>query len=298
MTMLYRLHSDEHILLRQGFAEWLQVLGYSSSSVVSLPRLLVEFLHYQEAHGKYGLAQLTATDATAFIEHQQTRIGIRTGRAFSAAHINKYIQALHLFSNYIRQTGKSPVGFTVELLESDSPTPAWLTRQEIRRLYAAAGEDVLGLRDKAMLSVFYGCGLRLQEGASLELSDIGHDRKLLYVRRGKGYKERYVPMAEKSYQDIQVYIEQARPELLQRPCAALFLDANKGRPIHKQSLYLRIKALVRKAGITKDVGTHSLRHSIATHLLQSGMKLERIKEFLGHAALDSTQIYTHLINEP
>ena len=118
MTMLYRLHSDEHILLRQGFGEWLQVLGYSSSSVVSLPRLLVEFLHYQEAHGKYGLAQLTATDATAFIEHQQTRIGIRTGRAFSAAHINKYIQALHLFSNYIRQTGKSPVGFTVELLES------------------------------------------------------------------------------------------------------------------------------------------------------------------------------------
>jgi len=107
-----------------------------------------------------------------------------------------------------------------------------------------------------------------------------------------------VPMAEKSYQDIQVYIEQARPELLQRPCATLFLDANKGRPIHKQSLYLRIKALVRKAGITRDVGTHSLRHSIATHLLQSGMRLERIKEFLGHAALDSTQIYTHLINEP
>jgi integrase/recombinase XerD len=85
---------------------------------------------------------------------------------------------------------------------------------------------------------------------------------------------------------------------LQRPCAVLFLDANKGRPIHKQSLYLRIKALVRKAGITKEVGTHTLRHSIATHLLQSGMKLERIKEFLGHAALDSTQIYTHLINEP
>jgi site-specific recombinase XerD len=298
MNHLYVLHSDEHKLLRQGFAEWLSVLGYAPMSVTYMPRHLQEFLHHQEAHGKYGLAQLTAGDATTFIEHQQTRIGIRTGRAFSAAHINKYIQVLHLFSNYIRQTGKSPIGFAVELLESDSPTPTWLTRAEIRRLYGAAGEDVLGLRDKAMLSVFYGCGLRLQEGACLELSDILHDRKLLYVRRGKGYKERYVPMAEKSYQDIQGYIEQARPELLQRPCAALFLDANKGRPIHKQSLYLRIKALVRKASITKEVGTHTLRHSIATHLLQSGMKLERIKEFLGHAALDSTQIYTHLINEP
>jgi site-specific recombinase XerD len=298
MNHHYLLHSDEHQLLRQGFAEWLQVLGYAPMSVTYMPRHLQEFLHYQEARGKYSLRELTATDATTFIEYQQTRIGIRTGRAFSAAHINKYIQVLHLFSSYIRQSGKSPVGFTVELLEPDSPTPTWLTRVEIRRLYAVTGENVLGLRDKAMLSVFYGCGLRLQEGACLELNDISHDRKMLYVRRGKGYKERYVPMAEQPYQDIQYYIEQARPELLQHPCPALFLDANKGRPIHKQSLYLRIKALVRKAGIPKEVGTHTLRHSIATHLLQSGMKLERIKEFLGHAALDSTQIYTHLINEP
>jgi integrase/recombinase XerD len=298
MNSLYSLHSDEHKLLRQGFGEWLAVLGYAPMSVTYLPRHLQEFLHYQEACGKCSLGQLTARDATAFIAHQQTRIGLRTGRGFSASHINKYIQVLHLFSRYIRQSGKSGIGFTLELLEGVCSIPTWLTRAEILRLYAVTGEDVLGIRDRAMLSVFYGCGLRLQEGASLECSDILHDRRLLYVRRGKGYKERYVPIAEKSYQDIQVYIEQARSELLQRPCAALFIDVNKGRPIHKQSLYLRIKGLVRKAGIQKPVGMHTLRHSIATHLLQSGMKLERIKDFLGHAALDSTQIYTHLINEP
>lgn len=298
MKMLYTLHSDEHQLLRQGFAEWLDLLGYAPSSVVSLPRHLVEFLQHQEARGKYHLQQLTAGDATVFIEQQQARTGIRTGRGFSASHINKYIQVLQLFSRYIRQTGKSGVGFTLDRLEEDSRLPTWLTRAEIRRLYGVTMDDVLGIRDRAMLSVFYGCGLRLQEGASLECSDILHDRRLLYVRRGKGYKERYVPIAEKPYQDIQVYIEQGRPELLQQPCAALFIDANKGRPIHKQSLYLRIKGLVRKAGIGKEVGTHSLRHSIATHLLQSGMSLERIKDFLGHAVLDSTQLYTHLINEP
>lgn len=298
MNHLYLLHSDEHKLLRQGFAEWLSVLGYARASVTTLPRHVAEFLHYQELTGKYSVAQLSASDATAFIRHQQTSIGIRTGRVFSAGHINKYIQALQLFSRYIRQSGKSPVGFTLEQLQADSSVPAWLSRAEIRRLYRVTTEDVLGLRDRAMLSVFYGCGLRLQEGASLELSDVGHDRKVLYVRRGKGYRERYVPMAARSYQDIRDYIEQGRPELLQAPCAALFLDANRGRPIHKQSLYLRIKALVRKAGITGDVGTHTLRHSIATHLLQSGMPLERIQEFLGHAVLDSTQLYTHLINEP
>ena len=298
MNHLYQLHSDEHRLLRQGFAEWLQVLGYAPSSVVNLPRHVAEFLQDQETRGKYSLVQLTATDATDFIGRQQTRTGIRTNQGFSAAHLNKYIQALQLFSRYIRQTGKSPVGFALELLDIAAALPVWLTRTEIRRVYGATGEGVLGLRDRAMLSVFYGCGLRLQEGASLDLGDVWHDKRMLYIRRGKGYRERYVPIAEKSYRDLRDYIEQGRPELLQRPCSALFIDANKGRPLSKQSCYLRIKALTRKAGITREVGTHALRHSIATHLLQSGMTLERIQTFLGHAALDSTQLYTHLMNEP
>jgi integrase/recombinase XerD len=295
---LYSLHSDEHKLLRRGFAEWLAVLGYAATSVATLPAHLQEFLCYQEAQGKYSLQQLVASDAVAFTRHLQTQIGVRTGRGFSVGHINKYIQALQLFSRYIRQTGKSGIGFTLERLEEDGSTPAWLTMAEICRLYAVTDDDTIGLRDRAMLSVFYGCGLRLQEGACLECSDLLHDKKMLYVRRGKGYRERYVPVAEKPYLDMQAYIERGRPELLQQPCAALFIDANKGRPINKQSLYIRIKGLVRKAGIVKPVGTHSLRHSIATHLLQSGMALERIKDFLGHAALDSTQLYTHLINEP
>ncbi|MHA4812327.1 tyrosine-type recombinase/integrase [Flavitalea flava] len=298
MPTRYPLTSDEHTLLQQGFGEWLAVLGYAPTSVAAMPRHLQEFLHYQEAHGKYSLQALSAMDATAFMEQQQTRIGIRTGQGFSAAHLNKYIQVLLLFSQYIRRNGKSSIGFTLERLADCRNKPTWLTAREIHRLYAATQDDVLGLRDRAMLSVFYGCGLRLQEGASLECSDILDDRKMLYVRKAKGYKERYVPVAEKSYQDIRDYIEQGRPQLIQGSCGALFIDANKGGPITKQSLYVRIKRLVRKAGIRKAVGTHSLRHSIATHLLQSGMTLERIKDFLGHAVLDSTQLYTHLIHEP
>jgi integrase/recombinase XerD len=114
MNHLYQLHSDEHQILRQGFAEWLQVLGYAPSSVISLPRHLAEFLQYQERQGKYGLQQLASTDATAFIEQQQAKTGIRTGQGFSAAYLNKYIQALQLFSRYLRQTGKSSIGFTLE----------------------------------------------------------------------------------------------------------------------------------------------------------------------------------------
>jgi site-specific recombinase XerD len=148
-----------------------------------------------------------------------------------------------------------------------------------------------------MLAVFYGCGLRLNEGASLEVSDVLRDRGLLYVRKGKGYKERCVPISGRAYELLQLYIDHGRPQLLQSTTAMLFIGLNKGIPLTKQSLYVRIKQLAKKAGIIKNIGTHTLRHSIATHLLQSGMALEQIQEFLGHGQLDSTQIYTHLVNE-
>jgi integrase/recombinase XerD len=154
------------------------------------------------------------------------------------------------------------------------------------------------MRDRAMLAVYYGCGLRLNEGVHLELKDVLRDQQLLHVRKGKHYKERLVPMSGKTLQMVALYIDAGRPQLVQQhQTDRLFLDANKGRPMQGQSLYVRIRALAKKAGIKKAVGTHSLRHSIATHLLQSGMRLEQIQQFLGHDSLDSTQIYTHLSHQ-
>lgn len=297
MDNQYLLHSAEYQLLQQGFAAWLLALGYAGSTVRNLPRHVQEFLHYQEQGGRGSLAQLQAPDASGFIEQLQTRIGPRTAKYYSPGHINKYIQALKLFNRYILQTGRTGIGFTLAFLEDSRNQPDWLTRSEIRRLYEAISDDVLGTRDRAMLAVYYGCGLRLSEGAALTLSDVIADRKLLYVRKGKGYKERYVPVAGRSYKAIQLYIEEGRPQLVQGPTDRLFIGAGSGKPLDKQSLYVRIKRLVSVAGLTKRVGTHTLRHSIATHLLQSGMKLERIAEFLGHSSLDSTQVYTHLVNQ-
>jgi len=297
MDNIYLLHSEEYKLLQQGFKEWLQTLGYAGSTVTTLPRLLQEFLYYQEQAGKTSLVQLQAPDASLFIEQIKVKIGPRSGRGYSNSYINHYIRVLKLFSTYIRQTGRTGIGFTLALLEDYRSKPDWLTRPEIRQLYEAINDDVLGIRDRAMLAVYYGCGLRLSEGAALTLSDIITDRRLLYVRKGKGYKQRYVPVAGRNYREIQLYIEEGRPQLMQGPTDRLFIGAGSGKPLHTQSLYIRIKRLVSVAGLTKRIGTHTLRHSIATHLLQSGMKLERISEFLGHSCLDSTQVYTHLVNQ-
>jgi site-specific recombinase XerD len=292
------LQCSEYILLPQAYKEWLQLLNYSGGSVQVLPVHVQEFLYYQQLQGKLSLRQLEATDATAFIRHLQQQTGERTHRPFSPAHINKYIQALNLFSQYIRETGRSNTGFVLERLPETRGNPTWLTKREIQALYEITGDSVLGIRDRAMLAVYYGCGLRLNEGACLELGDIISDRRLLHVRKGKCYKERYVPIAAKNYEELRLYMDYGRPLLLQEyKTEALFIDANKGHPMQKQSLYVRIKQLVKRARINKKVGMHTLRHSIATHLLQSGMKLEKIQEFLGHGDLDSTQIYTHLANE-
>jgi len=297
MEAVYLLHSNEHMLLQQGFKNWLQLLGYADISVYNLPRHLQEFLYYQEQQGKYGLQQLAASDATAFIDLLKIRTGIRTGQGYSSGHINKYIQALQLFSRYVRETGKTGIGFRLERLEDSRSKPTWLTVAEVHALHRTTDDTALGMRDRAMLAIFYGCGLRLNEGACLEVSDVLRDRGLLYVRKGKGYKERYVPISGRAYELLQLYIDQGRPQLLQSATAMLFIGLNKGIPLTKQSLYIRIKQLAKKAGIIKSIGTHTLRHSIATHLLQSGMELEQIQEFLGHGQLDSTQIYTHLVND-
>lgn len=298
MAQTTTLPGSGWILLQQGFKEWLQLLGYSPLSIPTMIQAVQQFIQYLLIENKTSLDQLTAADASTYIAQLQQATGKRTGRTLSGSHINKHIQALKLFSRYLRETGKSTVGFGLQRVEETRSRPQYLTKVEINALYDAVPSSVLGIRDQAMLAVFYGCGLRLNEGASLELKDILTDRKILHVRKGKHYKERLVPIAEKSYQALTFYINYARPQLLQdKPTEAVFIDANRGRQMHKQSLYIRIKALVKRAKIKKKIGTHSLRHSIATHLLQSGMKLERIQQFLGHSSLDSTQIYTHLKNE-
>ena len=131
-----------------------------------------DFLLFQEQNNKLALEQLTGTDANTFIESLKIKTGERTGKPFSSGHINKQIQAMNLFSKYIRETGRSNAGFSLKRLEEIRSKPCWLTKPEIQALYEATTDSVLGIRDRAMLAVYYGCGLRLNEGASLELKDI------------------------------------------------------------------------------------------------------------------------------
>ncbi len=255
------LQSSEYKLLLRSFTEWLQLLNYSALSIPAHTTSLKDFLQYQEGNNKPSLQQLIATDASSFIEHLQNKVGQRTKKALSNNHINKYIQSLKLFSKYIRETKRSNTGFNLKRLEEARGKPTWLTKDEIQALYEATSSPggggregvLLGIRDRAMLAVFYGCGLRLNEGACLTLNDIQNDRKVLHVRKGKHYKERFVPIAQKNYEELQLYVDYARPQLLQQiKTEAVFIDANKGRPLNKQSLYIRIKKISQESKHQKE----------------------------------------------
>ena len=150
-----------------------------------------------------------------------------------------------------------------------------------------------------MLSIYYGCGLRRSEGVNLDVKDVLLKEKLVFVRSGKGNRERYVPMGASVREDLENYIYGTREKLLsckENNESALFVSIKAKRLCGGQLLGC-IHKLTQTARIQKSVGLHTLRHSIATHLLQSGMTLEEVSRFLGHSSLESTQIYTHIANE-
>jgi integrase/recombinase XerD len=179
--------------------------------------------------------------------------------------------------------------------------PQALTIDQVEQLLAApSGEDPIGLRDRALLELMYATGARVSEVVTLDVDDLagagGGDGAGDIVRlRGKGDKERIVPVGSFAREAVDAYLTRVRPELSLRGRATprLFLGA-RGAPLSRQSAWLVIRAAAENAGIAAHVSPHTLRHSFATHLLQGGADVRVVQELLGHASVATTQIYTHV----
>lgn len=303
------LQNPSYLYLEKGFKEWLDVLGYAPTTVYNLPNHLHEFLYYLETQQIKTLQAITPETIQAYYKSLSTRANKRRSGGLSNAHLNKHQQALERFFAYVRQTGKIQLcALPLKRETKQSETTTILSREEVKELYkCTVGYHVgthlewLESRDRAILSVFYGCGLRRNEGYHLDLSDINFDRGLLHVRKGKRHKERMVPFNEAIAKHLQEYIYDYRnllPKAKREP--ALFISQKGGR-MQSQSMYVRLKLLLQRTDDihlkSKEITLHGLRHSIATHLLESGMALKQISQFLGHSSLDSTQIYTRLIEQ-
>jgi integrase/recombinase XerD len=297
--------SYEHLQI--AFKEWLDILGYNPMTVYNMPHNIREFLYFLEQQGCNQINQLQTKHYKNYFNHISSRPNQRRGGGLGNVYINQQIQALEKFYEFLIHkgtTGIPPV--TLRQLKLDKGNITVLTQEEIKQLFEITNQDTphpkqeaFNARDKAMLVVFYGCGLRRKEGASLALDDINFDRRILHVRKGKNYKERLVPFSQSSSKILQEWIYDHRPSLIKTNKSSSLFIGMFGKVMTGGSLYGRLKklvVLVENTGLQqKEVGLHTLRHSIATHLLQNGMDLHKIQRFLGHATLESTQIYTHLI---
>jgi integrase/recombinase XerD len=296
------IKSRQFLHLVESFKIWLETLGYKPRTVKQMDWNISEFFTFLESQTITHLKNFKNNHIKQYLEYLQHRPNCISGGSLSANYMNKHITALRLLSKYLQLTGKA--GFTIkpELFKT-TETATYLSKTEIQALYKAAeSEDNLyNQRDTAMLSLFYGCGLRASEGEALNISDLLFEKNLVYVRKGKNYRERYVPMNKQVKTDLKNYITNQRNELLQGNKTEALLLGRRGTRWSVHGMYGRLQLLKSQTNNEtlkqKSFGMHILRHSIATHLLQSGMKLEYISRFLGHKSLETTQKYTHLANE-
>ncbi len=288
--------------ISENFRQWLETLGYKPKTVQLATWNTQEFLAFLEQQEATRLKDFKSHLTTDYLEYLQHRPNCMHGGSLSAGYINKHITALRLLSKYLQLSGKANIIIRPELLKT-TETATYLSKTEIQALYKAAKDEMnlYNQRDTAMLSIFYGCGLRASEGAALDTGDILFDKNLLYVRKGKGYRERYVPINLQVKADLREYIFNQRNELLNNKKSGALLLGRRGERWSVHGMYGRLRLLKSQTNNKelkqKSFGLHILRHSIATHLLRSGMKLEHISRFLGHKSLETTQKYTHLSAE-
>ncbi len=299
--------SYEYLLM--GFKEWLGVLGYSAGTVTSVPRIVREFLHFLQSQPIKGINELRQLHIRNYYSYVSQRANIRRGGGLSNNYLNKHLQAIEKFLEYLRHRGMEQVpalGIRQEKLYRKEITP--LSVEEIKQLFAVTDreceneiEEAISARDKVMLVVYYSCGLRRNEGVNLDLSDINLDTRIVHVRKGKNYKERFVPLNKTNARYIQQYIFDYRPLLVKKKTEGALFISRTGEAMSAGALYSRFKLLQQMTDDVslqqKPIGLHALRHSIATHLLEAGMQMEMLSRFLGHSSLESTQIYTHIVEK-
>jgi integrase/recombinase XerD len=246
--------------------------------------------------------ELSALDATP-ADVSDFLTGLATGdadhRPASPATIHRKSACLRSFYRHLRREGLRESDPTASLSapRRSRKLPQVLTRDEVEELLSQpSGTDPSALRDRALLEVMYASGLRASEAIGLELSDVDLEERVLRAR-GKGSKERIVPIGQAALRALAVYLERGRPKLVKTSVEPHLFVNFRGGQLTRQGLYKIVRRHAVTAGLADRMSPHTLRHTFATHLLAGGCDLRSVQEMLGHADVSTTQLYTHLSSE-
>ena len=301
-----QIQSPHYNYLLSGYKEYLQILGYSDKAVKGWPIYVREFFHWLESKQITHITHITVMQQLDFMDHISRRCNRRTGGALSSSSIGNIVCAIHGLDRYVNSMGRYSTNIFLIPPPREQTEKNILTTAQVKILYDATFTQqeynpvAYGQRDRAMIALYYGCGLRKSEGVQLNINDINLSKRLVFIQKGKGNKQRYVPIAAKHVEDISDYLQEGREWILEQSTnpekqETAFLLSRYGRRFGQPES--RLQFLLKAAELPANITLHGLRHSIATHLLQSGMDIEDISKFLGHSSLASTQIYTHITGE-
>jgi len=218
------------------------------------------------------------------------------GKDLEINSISRNLVAVKMFYRFLLMEGliKEDTTSLIEFPRVSKKLPHVLSLREINLLLDKANfTGKLGLRDQAVLELFYATGLRVSELIYLKINDLNMENRMLKCM-GKGSKERIIPFGNKAYQYLSLYLDKVRPKLVKNPDEdTLFLNS-RGEGLSRQGVFYLVKLYAQKARIEKKVTPHTLRHTLATHLLENGADLRSVQEMLGHSDISTTQIYTHV----
>ncbi|MCP3660229.1 MAG: tyrosine-type recombinase/integrase [Bacteroidetes bacterium] len=265
--------------------EYLIRLGYSEETIKSYIKNLKYFFNWIIKEKVKNLDQTTIDQYLQYLHK----------KAITSKTIQTKYNVIRHYDKYLEKTKNQKV-ITKPLYLQDINLPKSseiLTIKEIKKLYDVIEETIIGLRDRALLSLYYGCGLRNREGTMIRLEDIDYKREIIEIKPSKNYQNRFIPLSIKVKEDLYRYQTQSRPYIINKK-TSIFLLNNQGKPGTTTTNRRIFNKLAEKAGINKPVTLHMLRHSLGTHLLSQGMQLEQISQLLGHKSLDTTQLYTQI----
>lgn len=266
--------------------------GHSGNTVESYRRDLTRMAQFASGLGLAGPTDLTPAQLRDFVFTLKD-LGL------SAATIRRQISAIHTYYRFLLGEGIVRVDPSERLQtpRKGRKLPGTLSVAEVEKLVTSPDiDDRLAWRDRALLELGYGAGLRVSELCGLTIGDLWMTDGLVRVM-GKGSKERLVPIGRSVISACAVYLQQTRPQLDRGKSQNRVLLNARGGPLSRVGAWGIVKGAARAAGITKRVTPHTMRHSFATHLLEGGADLRAVQEMLGHADLSTTQIYTHIDRE-
>ncbi|WP_039993005.1 site-specific tyrosine recombinase XerD [Gordonia otitidis] len=268
--------------------------GMAANTLASYGRDLDRYRRYLTDRGIADLAEVTENDVREFL------VDLRRGDAAAGtmpladSSVARTLVATRGFHKFAAAEGVVPgdVAHGVRPPRPARRLPKALPVEDVVAILdtAGAGDHPRALRDRALLELLYSCGARISEATSLDVDDLDTDARTVLLR-GKGGKERLVPVGGPAVEAIEAYLVRGRPALVARSTPALFLNARGGR-LTRQGAWQVLADTAERAGVGTAVSPHTLRHSFATHLLDGGADVRVVQELLGHASVTTTQVYT------